>query len=456
MTHNDTIAAISTAQGEGGIGVIRVSGTDAAAIADRVFHHIHHKKLTDMKGYTAAYGEIVFEGEKLDEAVALVFRAPHSYTGEDVVELSCHGGVYITQQVLRAVLNAGARPAEAGEFTKRAFLNGKLDLTEAESVMDIIAAKSRSAARSAMSVRDGALRRKMTAVKDALLAQTAHLAAWADYPEEDIADVSVEEIIATCAQAEATLQRLLETYDAGQAVKQGIDTVIAGRPNVGKSTLMNLLSGYEKSIVTDIPGTTRDVVEDTVLVGDVILRLSDTAGLRDTDDAVEQIGVDRARKRLQQCGLLLAVFDNSRSLDSEDMALLALAKEVPTVAIVNKTDLAPRLDVERIRQSVGTVVSISAVSGEGREEVVRAVERIAGTANLNPSEGILSNERQRGNVYHALQSVREARAAAEMGMTFDAITVSLEDAISELLEMTGEKTGEEVLDRVFHNFCVGK
>ena len=456
MKTNSTIAAISTAQGEGGIGVIRVSGDGAIEIADKVFKNINNKKIKDMKGYTAAFGSIVFEGEKLDEAVALVFRAPHSYTGEDVVELSCHGGMYITKQVLRAVLEAGAVPAEAGEFTKRAFLNGKLDLTEAEAVIDIISAKSKSAARSAICVKEGALRKKITEVKDDLLSLTAHLSAWADYPEEDIAEVSDEDILVTCEKAELTLKRLLDTYDSGQAVKQGIDTVIAGRPNVGKSTLMNLLSGTEKSIVTDIPGTTRDVVEDTVLVGDVILRLSDTAGLRDTDDAVEKIGVDRARKKLSQCGLLLAVFDNSRELDSDDLELIEMSREVPTVAIINKTDLQAKLDINKIKSDISNIVYVSAANGEGREDIINAVEKIAGTQNLNPSEGILSNERQRSNVYNALNSVREAKAAVETGMTFDAVTVSLEDAISELLEMTGEKTSDEVIDRVFHNFCVGK
>ena len=456
MKTNTTIAAISTAQGEGGIGVIRVSGDGAIEIADKVFKNINNKKLCDMKGYTAAFGSIIFEGEKLDEAVALVFRAPHSYTGEDVVELSCHGGMYITKQVLRAVLQAGAVPAQAGEFTKRAFLNGKVDLTEAEAVIDIISAKSRSAARSAICVKEGALRKKITAVKDELLSLTAHLSAWADYPEEDIAELSEEDILVTCEKAEITLKRILDTYDSGQAVKQGIDTVIAGRPNVGKSTLMNLLSGTEKSIVTDIPGTTRDVVEDTVLVGDVILRLSDTAGLRNTDDAVEKIGVDRARKKLSQCGLLLAVFDNSRELDSDDLELIEMSKEVPTVAIINKTDLEAKLDVNKIKYNISNIIYVSAANGEGREDIIKAVEKIAGTGNLNPSEGILSNERQRNNVNNALSSVREAKAAVESGMTFDAVTVSLEDAISELLEMTGEKTSDEVIDRVFHNFCVGK
>lgn len=451
-----TITAISTAQGEGGIGVIRISGDRAFEIADKVFKSINNKKICDMKGYTASFGKICNNNEEIDEAVALVFRAPHSYTGEDVVELSCHGGIYITKQVLRAVLDAGATPAQAGEFTKRAFLNGKIDLTEAEAVIDIISAKSKSAARAALFVKDGALRNKINNIKDDLLTLVAHLSAWADYPEEDIADVTDDMIFDVCNNSIKVLENLLNTYDSGQAVKQGIDTVIAGRPNVGKSTLMNLLSGYEKSIVTDIPGTTRDIVEDTVLVGDVILRLSDTAGLRDTDDTVEKIGVDRAKQRLQQCGLLLAVFDNSRELDEDDINLLEMATDVPTIAIINKTDLEQNIDIDYIQSKINKIIYITAVTGEGKEEIVKAVEEIAGTANLNPSEGILSNERQRVAVSNALSSVREAKSALEMGMTFDAVTVSLEDAISELLELTGEKTSDEVIDRVFHNFCVGK
>ncbi len=453
---NKTIAAISTAQGEGGIGVIRISGDDAQKIADRVFKNINGKKLCDMKGYTAAFGNVFQNGEKLDEAVALVFREPNSYTGENVVELSCHGGIYITKQVLRAVIEAGAVPAQAGEFTKRAFLNGKTDLTEAESVMDIISAKSRSAARAAMCVKEGALRKRVNSVKNDLLVLTAHLSAWADYPEEDIAEVDDEMILSVCEKAENELESMLSTYDSGQAVKQGIDTVIAGRPNVGKSTLMNLLSGYEKSIVTDIPGTTRDIVEDTVVAGNVILRLSDTAGLRNTDDKIEKIGVDRAKKRLEQCGLLLAVFDYSRELTQDDLNLLEASVNVPSIAVVNKKELIAKLDINKIKSKISNIIYISAITGDGRDELISKIEEIAGTQNLNPSEGILANERQRSNVSNALDSVIEAKNALNMGLTYDAVTVSLEDAISELLEMTGEKTSEEVIDRVFHNFCVGK
>ena len=453
---SNTIAAISTAQGEGGIGVIRISGESAIKIADKIFKNINNKKLTDMKGYTAAFGKVIFGGEEIDEAVALVFRAPHSYTGENVVELSCHGGVYVTARVLRAALDSGARPAEPGEFTKRAFLNGKMDLTEAEAVADIISARSKSAARAALCVKDGVLRAKLDDIKNDLLNLASHLSAWADYPEDDIAEVTDDMIFDACDKAIFSLSHLLDTYDSGQAVKEGIDTVIAGRPNVGKSTLMNLLSGSERSIVTDIPGTTRDVVEDTVLVGDVILRLSDTAGLRSTNDEVEKIGVEKARKRLEQCGLLLAVLDNSRELNDEDFSLLKEAKNVPTIVIINKTDLVGKLDTDKIADYCDNIIKVSAASGEGKEEIISAVRKIAGTDKLNPSEGILSNERQRTTVVNALRSVTEAKESLKNGMTYDAVTVSLEEAISAVLELTGERVSEEIVDRVFHNFCVGK
>ena len=418
---SDTIAAISTAQGEGGISVIRISGDSAFTVCDKIFKGINNKKLADMKGYTASFGKIVSDGEEIDEAVALVFREPLSYTGENVVELSCHGGIYITKLVLRAVLDAGAVPARA-----------------------------------ALCVKEGAVRNKIDEVKNLLLSTAAHLSAWADYPEEDIAEVTDEQLYDSFDVSIAILDGLISSYDSGQAVKQGIDTVIAGRPNVGKSTLMNLLSGCERSIVTDIPGTTRDIIEDTVIVGDVILRLSDTAGLRTTDDKVEKIGVDRAKHRLKQCGLLLAVFDYNRSLDDDDKELIQSAGEVPCIAIINKTDLEKQLDTEYIESKIKNVVYLSAKSGDGRAELVKAVEDIAGIDNFNPSEGVLSNERQRQAVLNSLNSVKDAKNALEIGLTYDAITVSIEEAITSLLELTGERTSDEVVDRVFHNFCVGK
>lgn len=453
---SSAIAAISTAQGEGGIGIIRISGDDALVIADKVFKCAENKKLSDLEGYRASFGYVEKDGEKIDEAVALVFRAPHSYTGEDVVEISCHGGLFITKKVLRTVLEAGAAPAQAGEFTKRAFLNGKIDLAEAESVMDIIKAKSESAARAALVTKDGALSKKINEIKDDLINKAAHLSAWADYPEEDIPEVTENSLQSSLKNAEEKLTHLLSTYDIGQTVKEGIDTVIAGRPNVGKSTLMNLLTGSEKSIVTEIPGTTRDIIEETVALGNVILRLSDTAGIRETDNTVEKIGVEKAKKRLLNCGLVLAVFDSSSPLNKDDKELIEIIKSVPAVAIINKSDLQRNIDFSYIENKIKHTVYISASNGEGLKDLIDVIEEIAGTSSFNPSEGILSNERQRDAANNALNSVKEAKEALNLGMTFDAVTVSLEDAISNLLELTGERVSDEIVDKVFHNFCVGK
>ena len=453
---NKTIAAISTAQGEGGIGVIRVSGEKSIEICSGIFKSISGKKLTEMKGYRAALGYVYKNGEKLDEVIATVFRAPNSYTGENIVELSCHGGIFITREILRTVIEAGAVPAEAGEFTKRAFLNGKLDLTEAEAVIDIISAKSKNAARAAVLAKDGALWRRIENIKNKLVSTAAHFSAWADYPEEDIEQVSEESLNNTFNECLFDIKKLLDTYDLGQTVKEGLDTVIAGKPNTGKSTLMNLIAGKNKSIVTDIPGTTRDIIEETVNIGNVTLRLSDTAGMRDTEDKVEKIGVDIAKSRVQNCGLVLAVFDAGRELDDDDRKLIADVQDAPVIAIINKTDLDKKLDEKYIEDRIDKVVKISAKNGDGFELLCEMIENIAGTNNFDPSEGILANERQRTAVINAQKALTEAKEALNIGMTFDAVTVNIEEAIEYILELTGERVSEVVVDNVFHNFCVGK
>ena len=453
---NKTIAAISTAQGQGGIGVIRISGDDAIQIADRVFVSVNNKKLCDLKGYSAAFGHVVNNGEVIDEAVALIYRAPKSYTGENVVEISCHGGMYITKEVLRTILSAGAVVADAGEFTKRAFLNGKIDLTEAEAVIDIISAKSKTAARTALCAKNGALWKRIENLKNSLVSTAAHLSAWADYPEEDIAEVDENSLADTFEKALADFDNLLSTYDAGQIIKEGIDTVIAGKPNTGKSTLMNLLAGKDKSIVTDIPGTTRDIIEETVLVRDVVLKLSDTAGIHETGDKVEKIGVDIAKNRLKNCGLVLAVFDGSKALDDDDIKLIEEIKDTQVIGIINKTDLCVNIDINYIKSKIENVVEISAKDGKGYDELADLIENMAGRNNFDPSDGILANERQRNAVERAEKSLKDAKDALDMGMTFDAVTVSLEEAIENLLELTGERVSDVVVDNVFHNFCVGK
>ena len=451
-----TIAAISTAQAPGGIGLIRVSGPDAQSIADKVFTAKSGKPLSSAKGYTVHYGR-VHDGEgDIDEAIAINYRAPASFTGENVAELSIHGGLYLLRRTLRALYDAGARPAQPGEFTRRAFLNGKLGLTEAESVMELISARGEQAARAALAGHDGALERRIASVKDALVSAAAHLEAWADYPEEDIPELGADELRRVFFEANRELEHLLDAFDAGRALREGVDTVIAGKPNAGKSTLMNLLAGCERSIVTDVAGTTRDIVEETVLVGGVPLRLADTAGLRETDDAVEKIGVERARSRLKTAQLVLAVFDSSRRLGEEDKRLAHACRDVPAIAVVNKSDLESKLDYSYIEKYFQQVVFISARSGEGLEALSRAIGETLRTSQIDPNEGLLFTERQRDAARRAKESVEEAARALRIGMTLDAVTVSLEGAVAALLELTGERVTEAVVDEVFSHFCVGK
>lgn len=451
-----TIAAISTPNGAGGMGVIRISGENALAVAESVFSSVSGKKISEMKGYTASFGKIMDDDEMIDEAVALVFRAPHSYTGEDVVEISCHGGMYVTRRVLRAVISHGAAPAGPGEFTKRAFLNGKMGLTEAESVMDIISANGEQSARAALGIKEGRLRRKIDEVRTQLITQAAHLAAWADYPEDEIPEVDETELKAALYDSAEKLSALLKTYDAGKLMREGVDTVIAGKPNVGKSTLMNLLSGCERSIVTNIPGTTRDIIEETVILGGIPLRLSDTAGIRTTDDPVESIGVSRARDRLLSAGLVFAVFDASIPLTDDDRELISLLENAPAVAVINKTDLDVKIDDAFIRERIKHVVSISAKNGSGISELEAQVSQIVGTSGLDTTQGILATERQKADAQKALTLIEEARLALDAGVTLDAVTVVIEDAIDSLLELTGERVTEAVVDKVFSQFCVGK
>ena len=451
-----TIAAISTPQAPGGIGIVRISGPQAREIAGKVFTSRHGKTLDEIKGYTALYGR-VHDGERdIDEAIALNFTSPASFTGEDVVELSCHGGLYIMRRVLKAVFAAGAVPAGPGEFTRRAFLNGKIGLTEAESVMQIISAQGEQAAKAALAGHDGALERKIIKIRDLLIETAAHLSAWADYPEDDIPQVNPEMLETTLLTAKMEIERLLRQFDAGRAIREGVSTVIAGRPNVGKSTLMNLLSGCERSIVTEYAGTTRDIVEDTVILGDVPLRLSDTAGIHTTNDPVEKIGVDRARGKVQEAQLVLAVFDSSQLLNEEDRELISIVQGSSAIAVVNKSDLPAKIDMKYIHKYFKQIVYISALSGEGLQELKDAVAELLRTSELNPADGILFTERQRDAARHAGDCVREALMAVESGITLDAVTVSIEGAISALLELTGERATEAVVDSVFSHFCVGK
>ncbi|MBQ8296589.1 MAG: tRNA uridine-5-carboxymethylaminomethyl(34) synthesis GTPase MnmE [Ruminococcus sp.] len=451
-----TIAAISTPNAPGGIAVIRISGDDAINIAERIFKPAGKKRVSEMPGYTCAYGAAYDSEERLDDCILTVFRAPHSYTGEDAAEISCHGGLYVTKRILRAALNNGAENAGPGEFTKRAFLNGKLDLTQAEAVMDIISARGQRELKMAENLREGAAFRKAKKISETLLKILGDLAAWADYPEEDIPEVEPETLLTELESAERELASLVANYDRGRIIREGIATVIAGKPNVGKSTLFNCLSGCERSIVTDIAGTTRDVVEESVRLGEITLRLSDTAGIRETSDIIEGMGVDIARKRLDSADLIIAVFDGSCPLTADDFDLINKIKNKKCIAVVNKSDAPQVIDKEFLESEIQQIVYLSAKENTGVELLQAAIETEFELNEINYEDVSAANERQKRCIDSALSCIREAAEALRGGVFLDAVTVLIDEAEQYLLELTGEKTTDAVVDEVFSRFCVGK
>ncbi|SDA20282.1 tRNA modification GTPase [Ruminococcus sp. YE71] len=451
------VCAVATALGEGAVAVVRISGEDALKVASEVFVPYSGIAVGDMKGYTCAYGKVVDGGERIDDAVLTVFRAPHSYTGEDVAEISCHGGVYITKRVLRLCCENGARPAERGEFTRTAFVNGKLDLAQAESVMELISAQGELTLRSANLTRTGELSDRIGKVRARLTSLLGELAAWADYPDEDLPEVGGDNMTATVDECLAAAEKLIKGYDNGMMFRNGIPAVIVGKPNVGKSTLMNLLLGYERAIVTDIAGTTRDLLEETVRLGDVTLRLTDTAGLRETEDAVERIGVELARKKLGESALIIAVFDGSTAPDDEDKLLIEEVKSCGgrVIALINKTDISEGNGYAELLGGMAYVIGISAKTGKGREELEAAAAELFG--GLDPDEGmIFVNERQRFCLGRAVESLERARDGILTGMSPDVVTIDITEAAAALAEITGDRITDDIVNEVFSRFCVGK
>lgn len=453
---NRTIAAIATPNAPGGIGIVRISGEDAVEIASKIFRPVSGKLLCESKGYCAHFGDVYDNNEKIDEAVCLVFRAPRSYTGEDTAEISCHGGLYITKRVLRAALDAGAFPAEAGEFTKRAFLNGKLDLAAAESVMSLIGASGKQAATAALNTLDGNLSREIRKCADDIIGVCASLAAWVDYPDDDIEETGAADMLPIFEKTKSALADIIRRYDCGRAVTDGIDAVIVGKPNVGKSTLMNMLTGFERSIVTDIAGTTRDVVEEKIVLGEIIMRVADTAGIRETENIVENIGVNLAKRRLERAELVLAVFDGSEPINSDDLDIIEQCRDKKAIALLNKSDLPMTADRKIIDEAFPYTVELSASTGEGRDALEKAVRSVFRTNEFDPNSACLTSERQRQCCVNALNHIDEAISALNMGVTLDAVNVCADCAIDALLELTGDKATSAVVDEVFSRFCVGK
>ena len=456
MIFLSTIAAISTPDAPGGIAVIRISGEDSINVAEKIFSPYGDKKVCDMSGYTCAYGIAHDNGERLDDCILTVFKAPHSYTGEDVVEISCHGGLYVTRRILRAALKNGAINAEAGEFTKRAFLNGKLDLTQAEAVMDIISAKGERELKMAENLREGAAFKRVDKCSERLMKLLGDLAAWADYPEEDIPSVEPENLRNELSDISAELGSLIKNYDCGRILREGVSTAIIGKPNVGKSTLFNRLSGFNRSIVTDIAGTTRDVVEESVSIGDITLRLSDTAGIHETNDVIEGMGVDIAEKLIDSSELIIAVFDGGCPLTEDDLYLINKINNKNTVAVINKNDVEQKLDIELISDKLKHIVYLSAKENKGIDELKNVIENIFEINDMTINSVSAANERQKRCIESAIDCIDNCILAIDNGEMLDAINVILDEAEQHILELTGKRITNEVVDEVFSRFCVGK
>ena len=454
---DSTIAAIATAPGAGGIAVVRLSGPESYAVAARVFRPANpDRTVAGAKGYTALFGTFLEGEDAFDEGVALFFRAPHSYTGEDVVELSCHGGSAVARRLVESCIEAGAAPATPGEYTRRAFLNGKLSLTQAEAVMDLVSADGRQGAALANASLGGALARKIAAEKEALTSLQAHLAAWVDFPEEDVPELDEHHLQTVLGSVKDELDVLIRNYDAGAVLREGVDCAIVGRPNAGKSTLLNLLAGFDRAIVTPVAGTTRDVVEQAVRLGDIRLNLFDTAGLRDTEDVIEAEGIRRSWKKLDEAGLVLAVFDGSEPLTREDFTLARKCAGRPAIALINKEDKPTRFDAEVIAPYFAMVLPVCCQEEGARKLIASAVARLLGTNQIDPHAASLSGQRQLAAATRAREAVAGALEAAAGGFGLDAVSVCVDDALDALCDLTGENASEAVINEVFERFCVGK
>lgn len=445
----DTIAAIATALAPSAVGILRVSGEDAFRVLDRIFAPAGGRPMSARSSRRMVYGAVRDAGGRvIDRALAVRFDAARSYTGESSAEVHCHGSPVVLNEALAAAFAAGARQAKPGEFTKRAFLNGRMDLTEAEAVVDLIDAESAEAARNAAAQVDGALRRLAEDAYDRLLTVTSRFYAVVDYPDEDIEDASPAEVESTLAAVETALADLLATYARGRVLKSGVAAAIIGAPNAGKSSLLNRLVGYDRAIVTAQAGTTRDTVEEKALVGGVLLRLIDTAGLRGTDDAVERLGVERSRRAAEQADLILALVDGSRPRSAADDAALTLAAESgrPWLLLRTKRDLGG---------GGGDGIAVSNVTGEGFDELEAAIAKLFPVPPAQ-SGTLLTNARQADAVGRALVSVRAALAALRGGMTPDAVLTEAEAASNALGELTGRTARDDMVSRIFERFCVGK
>ena len=454
---SDTIAAIATPVQAGAIGILRLSGAGTCAALDAVFRAKNGKNAGAQRSRTMVLGELLDEtGQVIDNVLCVVFPAPHSYTGEDCAELHCHGSPIVLDAGLRALFAAGCRQATGGEFTKRAFLNGQLDLIQAESVVDLIDAETAQQAHNAVCQLDGALSRTVGRIYDELMDMAARFYAVVDYPDEDIEDLQRQEMLDTLRRAQGELESLVAGFSRGRLMKLGVPTVLLGKPNAGKSSLLNALLGYDRAIVTDVAGTTRDTVEEKAEVGGVLLRLIDTAGIRQGGDAVEALGVERSRAAAKNASLAVLVLDGSRPLTQEDEDAIALAQTVPHLIVaVNKSDLPRAVDIGGLADRFDNVASVSAATGEGLDVLTDAIAAQF-PAGSTAGGALLTNARQADAANRALSAVAEARSALRIGMTADVVLTDCESALAALGELNGKQVRDDLIDTIFSRFCVGK
>ncbi len=452
-----TIAAIGTPYGKGGVAMIRISGEDAFEVAEKIFVPASRERFAQRLHGQVYYGSFVDEKGIFDDGLCVLFEAPRSFTGERVVELHCHGGILVTQKLLSAAFKNGAVPAGPGEFTRRAFINGKISLTQAEAIGGIIDSKSEKHLEVSAKQANGSLSRTLSAIYDELRLLAASVYAFIDYPDEDMTDVSVEEMRERLVKVKSRLDKLAGSHTYGKAISEGIATAIVGKPNTGKSSLLNALCGEERAIVTDIAGTTRDVVTETVRLGDMILRLSDTAGIRDSEDTVEKIGIERSIKAIEEASLILAVFDLSRPIDDDDKRLIGAifesGKEAQSVCIYNKADISSDISCHKL--PFEKTVTVSALNNDGLEELVETVSEMFGAGNIGENDEIVVNARQCAAVINSSLAVGNAINALD-SFTQDIAGMDIEHALSALAEADGRSVNEDIVNEIFSHFCVGK
>lgn len=459
MELHTTIAAISTPMAPGGIGIVRISGPEAVAVADRIFRSAKGKTLSQRPTHTLTYGEIFdpATGEAVDECLASVMRGPHTYTGEDICEINCHGGLYVCDRVLRLCLEYGASLAQPGEFTKRAFLNGKMDLSRAEAVIDLISAESGAANRVAVGQLKGQMGRRIQSLREAIIRVCADILVEVEYPEDDAPAIQEQETYITICKIRDKISKLYHSFEAGRAIKEGIQTVIVGKPNVGKSSILNVLAGVDRAIVTSIAGTTRDVLQERIRLGGVMLNVHDTAGIRHAQDEVERIGVERSLELINQGELIFFVVDISRPLDENDEAIMAQLDPARTIVLFNKTDLQTTVDEARILAQFPHTVYLSALRNTGVESLEQMVREMFLQKAQGLEQGeIVTNARQRDCLRRACEDVQRAVDGLDAGYPFDLVTIDLQDAVDDLGQITGQTASEEIIADIFSRFCLGK